>query len=343
MNNKPYNTNKVKQINIDLVKNILKNEEYATKSYIAQQTGLSVATCGNILKELLQTGEVIEMELGESKGGRPPRNYAYNANYSYIAGLYISNEGGENTLTYAIANLIGEIIEEDALKYEVIDFKIIDTFIEHMLEKYTMIKSIGIGIPGVVHKGKIGVCDIENLIDFPLENKLKAKYGLEFIIENDMNCSVFGLYKNDTENQPHSMAIMSFQQRNFPGSGMIVDGQIVRGFSTFAGEISFLPFDVSREEQFNLLHQEEIFIPLVVKSIVSMIAILNPEKIALTGGLCKWEHLATIIEQCKKIIPNEHMPTITLIDNIRNPYVQGLILLTLEKLTFQLKLVEKKI
>ncbi|WP_042349236.1 ROK family protein [Bacillus massiliigorillae] len=343
MNNVPYNTNKVKQINTDLVKNILKNQEHATKAYIAQHTGLSVATCGNILKELIQTGEVIEMELGESKGGRPPRNYAYNANYSYIACLYMSNEGEENTLTYAIANLIGEIIEEDALKCEVIDFNMLDSFIGSILEKYSIIKAIGIGVPGVVNKGKIGVCDIEELIDFPLESQLKAKYDVEFIIENDMNCSVFGMYKNETENQPHSMAVMSFQKRNFPGSGMIVDGKIVRGFSTFAGEISFLPFGISREEQFKQLHQEETFLPLVVKSIISLIAILNPEQIALTGGLCKAKHLSTIIEECKKMIPNEHMPTITLIENIRTAYVQGLILLTLERLTYQLQLVEKKI
>lgn len=152
------NALRVKRINIELVKNTLKTMEYGTKSSIASVTGLSVATCGNILNELLQTGEVIETELEEPNGGRPARRYKFNADYSYIVCLYVKTEGGVNSLTYGIANLIGEVIEEKTMILDLIDYDVIDNQIEELIEKHGNIKAIGIGIPGVVHKGVIGVC-----------------------------------------------------------------------------------------------------------------------------------------------------------------------------------------
>ena len=66
-----HNTQQVKRINVELVKNTLRSTGVGTKSSIANLTRLSVATCGTILNELLQTGEIIDLGPDESSGGRP--------------------------------------------------------------------------------------------------------------------------------------------------------------------------------------------------------------------------------------------------------------------------------
>lgn len=336
----PYNTNKVKQINIDLVKEIVRNNDHVTKSYIAEQTGLSVATCGNILRELVQTGEVIESELGQPSGGRPPRTYSYNAHFALVACIYISNENNDKKMRLAIVNLVGEVLKEETFQFKRIDYSVIELLISDVIAEFPLIKAVGIGIPGVVLQGVIGVCEIEEMVDVRLEQLLQEKYDIDIIIENDMNCSAFGIYKLSKE-PLHSIVVMCFLRHNYPGSGMIMNGQIVRGFSNFAGEISFLPYSLTREEQFGHLHQEETFIPLAVKAITSMIAIFNPEQIVLTGGLCDVQQISMIMKECQKIIPHEHMPTLKVQEDIHNVYMKGLQLLTLEKLTYQLQLVEK--
>lgn len=63
-----HNTQQVKRINVELVKNTLRSIGVGTKASIANLTKLSVATCGTILNELLQTGEIIDLGPDESSG-----------------------------------------------------------------------------------------------------------------------------------------------------------------------------------------------------------------------------------------------------------------------------------
>lgn len=90
------NTTIIKQINTELIKSTLKLLKHATKPLLANETGLSLATCNTILNELLLTGEVIAVELEASNGGRPATRFMYNADSSYIAYIYKKAEGGFN-------------------------------------------------------------------------------------------------------------------------------------------------------------------------------------------------------------------------------------------------------
>jgi hypothetical protein len=172
------NSIRVKKINQELIKQALKMMGQGTKSMIANVTGLSVATCGNILNEFLETGEVIETELEEPNGGKPARRYVYNSNFAYIACLYASSEGGQHSLTYVVTNLIGETLDEGCQKVSLADASAIDGIIESLVDKHPDIKALGIGIPGFVHQGVINVCDIAELINIPLEAQLRESMSL---------------------------------------------------------------------------------------------------------------------------------------------------------------------
>lgn len=336
------NTTIIKQINTELIKSTLKLLKHATKPLLANETGLSLATCNTILNELLITGEVIAVELEASNGGRPATRFMYNADFSYIACIYTKTEGGVNTIAYVITNLIGEIIKADSIIVKIINYEIIESVIGNLIDEFNNIKAVGIGMQGVVTNGVIGVCDIKELIDVPLAANIKAKYNLEVIIDNDMNFTVYGFYKKQNYDTDKSNAILFFPKDNFPGSGMIVDGHILRGNTNFAGEISFLPFDLSREELLSQINNKEKFIPLVVKSIISIIAVINPEVVVLTGDLFEEQQLKLIYNRCLKIIPEEHMPKIILKNNIHEEYIAGIISITLETLTSSIKLVNKR-
>ncbi len=334
---------KVKQINTELVKTALKALTYGTKLTLANATGLSVATCSNILNELLQTGEIMEIDLAQPNGGRPARRFIYNAYYSLIACLYAGAEGGVHTITYTVANMMGEIIEENSANFARINYEVIERLVGELINRYPNIKAIGIGLPGVVNRGVIDICDLKELMHVPLGIKLKEQYQLEFTIENDMNTIVYGFYKKQNYDGDKTIAFLYFPKNNLPGGGIMVDGHILKGNTKFAGEVSFLPLDLSQEAQLIQLHNEHTFIPLVVKTIVSIIAIINPETIALTGELFKNDQIVDIYNRCLEIIPQEHMPEIFLQKDVRADYLNGLIAITLESLTYHLQLVEKRI
>ena len=74
----------------------------------------------------------------------------------------------------------------------------------------------------------------------------------------------------------------------------------------------------------------------------AMRAVLNPDTIALTGDQVRKEDVELIFNQCLEFIPREHMPQITVLEQPDDDYMNGLISVTLESLTYQLQLVEKR-
>lgn len=336
------NSIRVKKINQELIKQALKSMKEGTKATISSATGLSVATCGNILNELLETGEVIETELEASNGGRPARRFIYNADFSYIACIYAKIEEGLQSLTYAVTNSVGERVDDGYMKFERIDATTIDNLVGTLIKQYNNIKAVGIGIPGLVHRGVINICDIKMLIDAPLETLLRDKYEVEVTIENDMNLTVYGFYKQQDYEEDTTIVVVTFIKGTFPGAGMMIDGHIHKGNSRFAGEVSFLPFGISREEQLRRLGQTDTFIPLAAHTISSLTAIVNPETIALTGEQVRQEDVPHIYRSCLEVIPEEHMPHLIVLDQPDEHYMNGLIAITLESLTYSLQLVEKR-
>ncbi|GGG68844.1 ROK family protein [Paenibacillus radicis (ex Gao et al. 2016)] len=336
------NSIRVKKINQELIKQALKLMKEGTKSMIASATGLSVATCGTILNEFLETGEVIETEMEQPNGGRPAKRFIYNANFAYIACIYLSSEGGQHSLTYTVANLYGEAVDTGFIEVELADANAIEQQVEELIAKHTEIKAVGIGIPGLVHQGVINVCDIAELIDIPLEARLRELFEVEVTVDNDMNLTVYGFFKQQNYGEDKTIAVVTFPRNNFPGAGMMIDGHIHKGTTQFAGEVSFLPFGISREEQWRQFHDAEAFVPLAAKTIMSIIAVINPETVAMTGELVNETHIEGILKLCKGVIPDEHMPQLIVLEHPHDDYMNGLIAVTLESLSYNLQLVEKR-
>ncbi|MGE8206980.1 ROK family protein [Heyndrickxia sp. NPDC080065] len=89
-------------------------------------------------------------------------------------------------------------MEEEFQEVPLADGFTIDRFVEALVLNYPDIKALGIGIPGFVHQGVINVCDIAELRNVPLEAQLREKYELEVTVDNDMNLTAYGFYKNRT-------------------------------------------------------------------------------------------------------------------------------------------------
>ncbi|MCM3628444.1 ROK family protein [Paenibacillus glycanilyticus] len=342
MSSYTHNTIHVKKMNVELVKNALKAQGAGTKASIAGLTKLSVATCGTILNELLAIGEIIELEPDGPNGGRPAKQYKYNANFGCIICLLVRTEGGIHSISYSIVNLLGETVNGTTVQLNHIDKEVIHRLIEQLIQDNDNVQAIGMGIPGVVHLGVIGVCDVPDLAGQPLGPYFEKKYELPVTIENDMNMTVYGFYHLQNFEEDKTFAVVTFPKNHFPGAGFIVDGRILSGNTTFGGEVSYLPFGVSREEQLRQLHTEEGFIRLAVMTLASIIAVINPVAIAITGELPRESQLDDLYSGCLKDIPKEHMPQLIIQNNIQREYMTGLVRATLESLAYRLQVTQKR-
>ncbi|MBC7959130.1 MAG: ROK family protein, partial [Vallitaleaceae bacterium] len=275
----------IKELNMELIKTSLKKEDFSTKISLASATGLSVATCGNILNELVVSGEALELDLGDSTGGRPSKRFKYNKDIYTTLSLYVRKEGRTNTISYAVSNLLGEAIYEQTLPYEHISIHEIDALIREILLQHPNIRVLAIGVPGIVLKGAITYCDFEDLCDFEMSKHLEKTFSMKVIVENDVNVSALGFFQKGNHTNEDSLVYVYYPINGGPGAGIIVNGAIIRGASNYAGEVANIPFGLYSDELAALQNDFNGFNLHVAKTIIAINCIINP-KVVVLSGLC---------------------------------------------------------
>lgn len=335
------NTMKLRSINKELIKEYLKTIDNSTKNDIAKSTGLSIATCGNVLKELIQSGEVLEIELQASTGGRPARRFKYNGDYGHIALLYPRKEGTRYTIFWRVTNLLGCVQEEVLFEVKEMTLKELDTTISLIFDKYHSIQALSLGLPGVVKDGSLFLCDFDRISHMDMSSHIKKKYDVEVIVENDMNATAYGYFNRNQYTDRDNLAYIYFPVDHPSGAGIIINNKVMRGFSNFAGELSFLPIGSSREEQKTIQYDQQAFATHISKMIQSINCVINPKTIILSGYRIS-DPLIGMIESDLRNLPSAmHQPQIIFEEDIHESYIDGLLAMALDQLKYEVALVTR--
>ncbi len=338
------NTTQLKIVNVERVRRAIKENPDSTKAMIASVTGLSIATCNSILNEMLDDEEILISEKNMNSGGRPANLFSYNRNYQHGLGLYVSNEDNNHRLSYAVCDALGTIIEEETEAHDVIDASTIDEKISTLLHRFSKIRGIGIGVPGEVQDGTIHMCDIEALRGVDLMEQLKAKYSCSFVIENDMDFITLGYYQDLLSKQQidknDNLAVIYFSKEHLPGCGVVIGGNLLKGNTMFAGEISYISkaYGIPRKAQVELMNSPETVADYAAKAIISVIALLDPKIIVLFGEVIKGVNRESIENKCLEIIPEKNMSSLVVGENIHAHYMKGLIDITINSMGVELQL-----
>lgn len=331
MNQTLSNTLQVKLLNKEIIRGALKLNEVSTKSSISKETGLSVATCGTILNEMLEDKEILEVEQAESNGGRPASQYMYNKDYFYVLGIYANNESGFYEIGYAISNSMEEIVEHNKHNPEIINYSVIENLISDIINKYNNIKAVGLGLPGVIYDGFVETCDIKALEKLDIGSMISKKFGVNIVIENDMNFITYGTYKK--LHKDDNIAAIYFSKDNCTGCGFVVNGQVIKGNTMFSGEISYIAksFGIEKEDYYDV----KKFPKLASQMVISAITTINPGTIFLMGELMDGVDMELIKNYCKEVIPEKHIPHIIYDKYIHANYINGLISVTMNSLKYK--------
>lgn len=359
---------KVKEINIELIKSALKKLGTATKAQLADETGISVATSGKILNELCDKGEVLEAAVAAGSYGRPAKSYTYNGDYAMVASMYVATDNSSIELSAMVWNLLGEVQQSYSIEVESVTYELLHAEVQKLIKQYSRLRVVAIGIPGYIDGGVVGLCNFVDLMGLPLNGMLQEAFpDIQIIVENDMNAAAYGFYHERsgngvdpsvafiyspidpktglaefikyTKEQNDNVEVRTLMDIsiNF-GAGFVIGGRIVRGFSGFAGEVSFLP--VLRTQESDPVYASIEAVSYIISSIIP---ILNPEIVALTGNFFHAESLEAVREWCMRYIAPQHMPQIILRPTVHDEYMRGLRDLALEELACDVMLVTREI
>ncbi len=319
------NTSQIKSLNLELIRSAVKDHPNSSKAAITAWTGLSQATCNSLLNQLVEAGEVLEVGKVNNTGGRPTQTYEYNPDYYHILCLYLEGPVDQPVLAYGVYNLLGKVIAGDSLTTPQMDYAFLAKSIAEVVAKYPAIQVISLGVPGVViDHTSIGLCDFKAFENMNVVERLRQEFSQNIIVENDLNAVALGYHSRRTHKDNSSLAVLLFTSNQFPGAGIIVHNQLLRGHKHFAGEVSFLPVGFERNIQDDFAMDIQEAYPLILKSVAAMIAILDPAEIILAGNLIDQAVRQQVAEDIGTMIPLSHVPHIGFLSSIKESYLTGL-------------------
>jgi len=311
--------NSLRLMNLKKIKDHMRRNGEVSKSIIARDTNLSFPTVTRLLEELCATGEILKVGQGNSTGGRCAA--VYRMNYSFSLCLLIQIEG--DIIKYDIKDLNNNIIEANQLKFENELLNILDQLIIEIKKRYPKLKVVVIGIAAMVSNGRV-----EESVGFPelrgsnISSHFKNLTEIPVIIENDMNLVMMG--QCHAGKTPMVSTVGIYLGKQGFGAGMVINGQLWKGSSDFAGELIFLPFipqkKIISENDVDIVDMIVYYTNLIIMYTVT----INPQQIVLYDNNYIHGKLDEIHKQCYTYLPIEVIPYIEVSDNFQGTYEKGL-------------------
>ncbi|MDD3219085.1 MAG: ROK family protein [Lachnospiraceae bacterium] len=300
-----------------------------TKQQVSIGTGLSVATCNTLLNDMQMQGIVTGGDKISGEVGRSSVLYQIKDDHESYLAIHFLVEHGMKMVETILFSATGKILNQEKREYKLVDYTLVESMIEGIMEKYHGITQIIVGTPSIAEHGIVKHCDIPELENVPMKANLEARFKVPVAIENDMHHKAFGYCKKtNTENEVITLGY--YPSHILPGTVTIYKGMIVKGANSFAGMTGFLPYEVNRQEQLDML-QPETCIPFIAKSICAIIVLLNPGTIVLTGDLIEENMMEKVKEKCLADIPKEYIPQFLLVDSFDEYYYEGMYQLAVEQ------------
>ncbi|MEA4910420.1 MAG: ROK family transcriptional regulator [Anaerolineaceae bacterium] len=234
----------MKSINKSAILEIIRSQSPTSRTYIAQQLGISLPTVMRIVDELIELGFVRPTEEKEFSGGRRRPLLEFNARENAVVGIDL----GGGTMFGAVADIGGNLLYEMEIPFENIPHdeyihaivSLIETLLKHPSIQGYKILGIGVGAPGpTLHQEGVVVYSPSLEWDhFPLKQLLSEKFDLPIIVENDINLAALGeLWFGAGKGRDNFYVLAT---GGGIGSALVIDGALYRGAREFAGEIGNL-------------------------------------------------------------------------------------------------------
>lgn len=243
-----HNLSRAKQLNRSLVLQALLRHGPMARQNIAKLTHLTPATISNITAELLAhewIEEIGNVSVDQARIGRRSIALAIRADKYVSLGVHLRTD----RIELGMVNLAGEVKHVELQPYETYTT---DTFVDYLertisnyLEKHAedTVSSIGIGSVGLIQHEQGIILSAEHMgwKNIPITEPLSARLKLPVLLDN--NVRTMALAENMYgRNQLCADSLFVYVGRGI-GAGLIINNQIYRGGTTWAGELGHMTLD----------------------------------------------------------------------------------------------------
>jgi predicted NBD/HSP70 family sugar kinase len=211
---------------------------------LSELTDKSLPLTTRMLNELIEEGSVQETGYASSTGGRRPQMYSLKSDLMYVVSVAMDQLITRIAMIDMRNNLVGKVEKvELVLPNNPNSLEQLKNHIDQFIKKTgipkTKIAGIGIGMPGFIDVIKGINHSFLKAEQGSVVSYIESGIGLPVLIDNDSSLIALAeLRLGAARNRQNAMVInISWGV----GLGMILNGELFRGYNGFAGEFSHIP------------------------------------------------------------------------------------------------------
>lgn len=356
----------IKEVNKDIIEDIIAEKGPISKPELSKITSLSLPTVNKVVDFLVQNDRIKISGVSGSGIGRKAQFYVINENACNILALLFMDD----LFICTIVNAAGEMVYKHIMPVDTTDknsalestFRAIDHLLEHSKNKA---KAIGLGVPGVVN-GDNTLSDIPSISGWEglnLKEMIEKKYKISTFVENDVKLATVGFYHNELKQQ-YNDVLYIFLGKGL-GSGIIINQKLYKGFRCFSGELGYMVVEKPSEKDkkgmktkglleqqvsrllknIKLAESEEVIktetkrlVELMAYSILNLICVLNPEVIVLSGDIVNQQFVRDLSAEVASLIDEKNSPQF-MEDRSEMSGIYGIVNLCMSSISYKYQLV----
>ena len=236
------NSKLVQSINRLAVLRTIREHGQLSKTELCEATSLSHPTVSAIVDGLCREGFVDEAGYGNSSGGRKPAIFEFNPRARYIIGVDFKRDD----VVLGVVDLMASIIERRTIGSLPNVEAVVDGIAMLVGELgQDRIVGIGVGVRGFIdeHTGALHWVTNARWKDVPLKELLEKRTGCDVFIDHNYNLAALGERNFGAGRKAKDLVYINVGTGI--GAGLIVNGQIYRGWLGQAGEFGHTVVDIN--------------------------------------------------------------------------------------------------
>jgi N-acetylglucosamine repressor len=236
-----------REINRQIVLNLVHEHQPISRAEVARRMGVARGSVTPLVKDLLEEGLIYERSSEATARGRRPTLLYVRTDDRLAFGIDVRSSGTSILLgDFAGREIVTErfptLLAPEDLVTE------LGGRVASMVKRYSDIgefEGIGLVVPGMVDRASGVVLHAPTLHwrDVDLRGSLAAAVGMPVHIERDaVACAMAHMWLGDNVNVSNNFAYLTVSDG--VGTGLVVNGGVLRGASSTAGEFGHVPLNL---------------------------------------------------------------------------------------------------
>jgi predicted NBD/HSP70 family sugar kinase len=303
---------RLRQLNALTAMELLRDQPPMTLTELSRRTGLSRASTEDVVRDLLESGWVAEVEPAAGGVGRPARRYRFRAEAGRLLGVDI---GGHKVLALVTdldgAVLHGHRVEVTPEMGRADRLAATDAAIAGALRAAGLtgdrLWATGVATTGLVDRmGKVMLSEaLPEWTGTDLATHVSRLVRGPVMVENDSKLAALAETWRGVARHASDLVFILSGLRT--GAGLIIDGKLLRGFANAAGEIGALPaagwtrapehladwptggdiFAAARSGDRTALAAIRRYVKDIAVGVSALVLTLDPELVVIGGGFSR--------------------------------------------------------